>query len=196
MEGHRITFRSFWKSFFTLPQHLTGACFSIACESCFTRACVRSSSIATHRIGATAVRVGRTLVDICVRTSKLHRVLESVILYRSDSSYPVDKIVHLLLLLSLFIYIFLRNLIIFTHPTCTNDMTVLGLCLLFNYYRRTSLSDHPKCEHLVVAYENRTRGGISHYSGPKTSIFVLKIIYFTEFTIFVIPSPLMGRGVV
>ena len=107
IEGHRITFRSFWKSFFTLPQHLTGACFSIACESCFTRACVRSSSIATHRIGTTAVRVGRTLVDICMRTSKLHRVLESVILYRSVSSYPVDKIVYLFLLLSLFIYLFI-----------------------------------------------------------------------------------------
>ena len=43
---------------------LTSAGVSIACVSCFTWACVRSHIIATHRINVTAVRVGRTLVDI------------------------------------------------------------------------------------------------------------------------------------
>ena len=73
---HRITCTSFWKSFLTLPQQLTRASFSIACKSCFTCACVRSCRIATRRIDVTTVRVGRTLVDICMRTSKLRRALE------------------------------------------------------------------------------------------------------------------------
>ena len=59
--------RSVLEAFFTTRQPLTRACFSIACESCFTGACVRSNSIATNRINVTTVRVGRTLVDICIR---------------------------------------------------------------------------------------------------------------------------------
>ena len=45
-------------------KRLTSACVSIACESCFTGACVGSHIIATHRINVTAVRVGRALVDV------------------------------------------------------------------------------------------------------------------------------------
>ena len=41
---------------------------SISFESCFTCACVRSHSIATHRINVTAVRVGRAFVDIYMQT--------------------------------------------------------------------------------------------------------------------------------
>lgn len=55
------------EAFFTTPQPLIRACFSIACESCFTCACVRSNGIDTHRINVTTVRVGRALVDICMK---------------------------------------------------------------------------------------------------------------------------------
>ena len=119
IEGHRFTFTSFGKSFFTYPQQLTRACFSVACESCFTRACVRSSRIATHRIDATAVRVGRTLVDICMGTSKLHRALESLVLYLSDSLHLVEKAVFLFLIFVLY----KSGFRLFTNTTSTYDMT-------------------------------------------------------------------------
>ena len=52
------------QTFYIRLKRLTSAGVSIACESCFTCACVRSRIIATHRINVTAVRVGRALVDI------------------------------------------------------------------------------------------------------------------------------------
>ena len=74
------------EAFFTTRQPLSRACFSIACESCFTGACVRSNSIATHRINVTTVRVGRTLVDICIRIvsyikGQNNRYIERIIVY-------------------------------------------------------------------------------------------------------------------
>ena len=43
---------------------LTRACSSITPVSWFASACVRSQSIAAHRIYVTAMRVGRTFVDV------------------------------------------------------------------------------------------------------------------------------------
>ena len=43
---------------------LTRACSSITPVSWFASACVRTQSIAAHRIYVTAVRVGRTFVDV------------------------------------------------------------------------------------------------------------------------------------
>ena len=43
---------------------LTSACSSITRVSWFASACVRTQSIAAHRIYVTAMRVGRTFVDV------------------------------------------------------------------------------------------------------------------------------------
>ena len=43
---------------------LTRACSSITPVSWFASACVRTKSIAAHRIYVTAMRVGRTFVDV------------------------------------------------------------------------------------------------------------------------------------
>ena len=43
---------------------LTRACSSITRVSWFASACVRTQSIAAHRIYVTAMRVGRTFIDV------------------------------------------------------------------------------------------------------------------------------------
>ena len=64
-------FPFFYVTFRKRSKRLTSACSSISWISCFTCACIRSKSIATHRIDATAMGVGRTLVDIWEDVVKL-----------------------------------------------------------------------------------------------------------------------------
>ena len=64
-------FPFFYVTFRKRSKRLTSACSSISWISCFTCACIRSKSIATHRIDATAMVVGRTLVDIWEDVVKL-----------------------------------------------------------------------------------------------------------------------------
>ena len=53
---------------------LTRACSSITRVSWFASACVRTQSIAAHRIYVTAMRVGRTFVDIYNNKQKMNEV--------------------------------------------------------------------------------------------------------------------------
>ena len=64
-------FPFFYVTFRKRSKRLTSACSSISWISCFTCACIRSKSIVTHRIDATAMGVGRTLVDIWEDVVKL-----------------------------------------------------------------------------------------------------------------------------
>ena len=64
-------FPFFYVTFRKRSKRLTSACSSISWISCFTCACIRSNSIVTHRIDATAMGVGRTLVDIWENVVKL-----------------------------------------------------------------------------------------------------------------------------
>ena len=64
-------FPFFYVTFTKRSKRLTSACSSISWISCFTCACIRSNSIVTHRIDATAMGVGRTLVDIWENVVKL-----------------------------------------------------------------------------------------------------------------------------
>ena len=50
--------------FLTYTIQLTRACSSITRVSWFASACVRTQSIAAHRIYVTAMRVDRTFVDV------------------------------------------------------------------------------------------------------------------------------------
>ena len=53
-----------WKYTQIKEKQLTSTRPAIACVAYFTSACVRTHSITTHPIDVTAVRVGRTFVDI------------------------------------------------------------------------------------------------------------------------------------
>ena len=64
---------SLQESFRKRSKRLTSACSSISWVSCLTPACVRSNSIVTHRIDATAMSVSRTLVDIWEKCSEAWR---------------------------------------------------------------------------------------------------------------------------
>ena len=64
-------FPFFYVTFRKRSKRLTSACSSISWISCFTCACIRSKSIVTHRIDATAMGVRRTLVDIWKNVVKL-----------------------------------------------------------------------------------------------------------------------------
>ena len=64
---------SLQESFRKRSKRLTSACSSISWVSCLTPACVRSNSIITHRIDATAMSVSRTLVDIWEKCSEAWR---------------------------------------------------------------------------------------------------------------------------
>ena len=64
-------FPFFYVTFRKRSKRLTSACSSISWISCFTCACIRSNSIVTHRIDATAIGVRRTLVDIWENVVKL-----------------------------------------------------------------------------------------------------------------------------
>ena len=64
-------FPFFYVTFRKRSKRLTSACSSISWISCFTCAWIRPKSIATHRIDATAMGVGRTLVDIWEDVVKL-----------------------------------------------------------------------------------------------------------------------------
>ena len=62
LSSHKINYINFLFLNYTIQ--LTRACSSITRVSWFASACVRTQSIAAHRIYVTAMRVARTFVDV------------------------------------------------------------------------------------------------------------------------------------